>query len=186
MVAAAGRLVLWSLWERMRDGNGYSGVDVLAMSPAGAWRDMTKGWPQHQEVRSPVFTGTAVLVAPGQIWCGTDCMGPGLGLGPGGTGFFMDPATLATSMIPEGPNSEAIPAFIWTGRAVLAVDLHTVIDDRHSRTLPGDTALWDPAASRWLRLASPPGAPAFSAGPVWTGTRLLALTDSGKLLALRR
>ena len=187
MVAAAGRLILWSLWDRVRGGDGYAGVDVLAMGPAGAWRDVTAGWPQHQEVRSPGFTGTAVLVAPGQIWCGLSCIPPMTSY----PGYFADPATLTRTQIPGGPLGLANPAFIWSGRAVIAIDLQSSIDldttmggGQHP-IRPGDTALWEPATSRWLRLPAPPGAPEFSAIPVWTGTRLLAVADTGKLLALR-
>jgi hypothetical protein len=49
-----------------------------------------------------------------------------------------------------------------------------------------DTAMYNPATRRWSRLAAAPGRPALSVGPVWTGTELLALTDSGRLLAFRR
>jgi hypothetical protein len=183
MVAADGRLILWSLWERVRSGNGYSGVDVIAMSPAGAWRAMTTGWPQHQEVGSPAFTGTAVLVGPGQVWCGLSCVPPMTSY----PGYVADPATLARTIIPSGPLGLANPAFIWTGRAIIAVNLHSFIGGGGQATIrPGDTALWDPAASRWLRLPAPPGAPAISAVPVWTGARLLALTAAGRLLSLQR
>jgi len=74
MVAAAGQVILWSLWGRTQQTGpgsftGYSGIDVLALA-GGRWRDVTGGWPQHQTVPPPLFTGSKILVPPGQIWCG--------------------------------------------------------------------------------------------------------------------
>src|SRR5215472_5090956 len=191
MAVTAGRLVLWSLWDRMTasgDGFGsYSGVDVLTLRPDGAWRDVTGGWPQNQEVRSPVFAGTAILVSPGGMWCGIRCSPPHTE----NPGYFADPATLARKIIPAGPLGPVNPAFIWTGRAIIAIDPGASFSGPGQRPIrPGDMALWDPAASRWLRLPAPPGLPGtgcepgLAAAPLWTGTELLALIDTGKLHAL--
>ena len=110
-------------------------------------------------------------------------------------GYFADPATLTRTIIPAGPLGEANPAFVWTGRAIIAVNLDAAIGGR-GPIRPDDMALWDGSAGRWLRLPAPPDYPrlastgrfipasevAPSAAPIWTGTELLALTDTGHLL----
>jgi hypothetical protein len=200
MVATAGRLIVWSLWDRVTpSGNGfadYAGVDVLALSSDGTWRDVTGRWPQNRQVTAPVFTGRAILVSPGQVWCGTACSPPY----SSEPGYFADPATLARTVIPPGPLGMADPAFVWAGHAIIAVDLDASIGAHAGQGAlrPDDMALWNPAARQWLRLPAPPGYPRLAATggfipaseatpqatPVWTGTELLALTATGHLLAL--
>jgi hypothetical protein len=187
MVATAGRLIIWSLWDRVtRYKNGLSdraGVDVLALGPGGTWRDVTGRWPQDQLVTSPVPAGAAILVSPGQVWCGTACSPPYSSL----PGYFADPATLDRTVIPPGPIGETDPAFVWTGRAIVAVDRYARIGahDHQGPTRPDDMALWDRTTGRWLRLPAPPGHPGLAGAPVWAGTELLALTATGQVLALR-
>jgi hypothetical protein len=89
MVATADRVIVWSLWERMQQTGpgsftGYSGVDVRALV-GSRWQDVTRGWPQHQTVPPPLFTGSQVLVPPGQVWCGP-CPGQPSGGLPGFAG----------------------------------------------------------------------------------------------------
>jgi hypothetical protein len=188
LVATADRLILWSLWDRVTTyQNGlsdYAGVDVLAVSPGGAWRNVTGQWPQNQLVTSPIFTGTALLFEPNQIWCGTACSPP-FGENPG---YFADPATLTRTTIPLGPLGQANPAFIWTGRAIIAVNLDASITGPGGQRpiRPDDTALWDPATRQWRALPAPPGSPVLSAVPVWAGPQLLALAATGQLVALHR
>jgi len=131
----------------------HAGVDVLALSPDGTWRDVTGGWPQNQEVTSPVFTGAAILVSPGQVWCGTRCIPPYTSK----PGYFADPATLTRKIIPAGPLGQANPAFIWTGRAIIAVDLDASIgghgnqrpirpDESRTRSMAAPRRTQDPKA----------------------------------------
>jgi hypothetical protein len=185
MVATPGRILLWSLWERYGHSPG-AGVDVLALGPGGGWRDVTGPWPQEENVTSPVYTGSAILVSPGQIWCGGSCAPPYTW----NPGYFTDPVTLARKTIPLGPLGQTNPTFVWTGRAIIAVNLGADIGghDGQPAIRPDDMALcdpalWDPAASRWLSLPAPPGYPGLLVTPVWTGTELLALTAAGHLLA---
>jgi hypothetical protein len=184
MVATPGRILLWSLWERYGHNSG-AGVDVLALGPGGGWRDVTGSWPQQESVTSPVYTGSAILVSPGQYWCGDSCSPP-YGWNPG---YFADPVTLARKTLPLGPLGQANPTFVWTGRAIIAVNPGAIIGAHggHSAIRPDDMALWDPApgnpaASRWLSLPAPPGHPSLAATPVWAGDELLALTTGGQLL----
>lgn len=185
MTVTPGRLTLWSLWDRAtktKDGGSiYSGVDVLALDATGRWTNVTGGWPQNHLVTSPVFTGSAILVSPAEIWCG-GCSPP-FAYTPG---YLADPATLHRTEIPLGPLGDANPPFVWAGRAVIAVNLDATITGPGKHGLhirPGDLAAWD-AASGWHTLPAIPARPNISATPIWTGTALLALTDQGHLLSL--
>ncbi len=84
MVATVRRVILWSLWDRVKTYKNTLvdrvGVDVLALGQDGTWRDVTGGWPQNEDVKSPVFTGAAIVVSPGQAWCGTRCVPPTPGI----------------------------------------------------------------------------------------------------------
>jgi hypothetical protein len=183
---AGGRLLLWSMWDRTAAiKNGFSenaGVDVLAMSSNGSWRNVTGSWPQEQSVPPPVSTGDGLLFAPGQIWCGLACSPPGFSE----PGYFANPATLARKTIPAGPLGRAGPSFVWAGDAVMAVVQGTSVTGSGINIQPGDMALFQPAAARWTGLPAVPDHPSLSASPVWTGTELLSLTDAGSLFALHR
>lgn len=186
MVATSSRLILWSFWDRVKTyPGGFSdraGVDVLALGPDGTWRNVTGDWPQNREVTSPVPTGAGILVSPGQIWCGTACSPPYTSF----PGYFANPVSLTRKIIPPGPLGQANPALIWTGRAIIAMDLDASIGAGAGQApiRPGDMALWKLSTGRWLHLPAPPGRPGLAAAPVWAGTELLALTSSGHLLAL--
>lgn len=125
MVATVRRVILWSLWDRVKTYNNTlvdrAGVDVLALGQDGTWRDVTGDWPQNQDVKSPVFTGAAIAVSPGQAWCGTRCVPPYTW----NPGYLADPATLARKVIPawDLAAGQAKLAFIWAGRAIIAIDL---------------------------------------------------------------
>lgn len=181
IVASSDRVIVWSLWYRATPSPGY-GVDVLALGSDGAWSDVTHGWPQDQDVPAPVYTGSAILVSPGQIWCGA-CSHPGIF----NSGSIADPATLKRTGIAPGPLGEAGPAFIWTGRGIIAVNLYSDITGPGTRRIrPGDMASYDLATGRWRVLPAPPGYPPPAAAPVWAGTQLLELTNAGRLLAFHR
>jgi hypothetical protein len=87
-----------------------------------------------------------------------------------------------------GCNRQADPALIWTGRAIIAINLDASIGAGAGQApiRPGDMALWNLSTGRWLHLPAPSGHPGLAAGPVWAGTELLALTGAGHLLAFRR
>lgn len=182
LVATPSRLILWSLWDRiMQFKNGASdraGVDVLVLGQTGQWRYVTGNWP-HESVNSPVFTGHSILVSPGEIWCGLICIPPPTWF----PGYFANPGTLHRSIIPLGPLGRAVPAFIWTGHEVVAIDLY---DEISGYVRPDDLALYNPATGRWYPLPHPPGYPPLGTPPVWASHQLLVLTDHGALLAFRR
>jgi hypothetical protein len=185
MVATSDRTILWSLWDRQTVTShrviNTRGVDVFALTGHRAWHRVTGNWPQKRTVDSPVFTGRAILVSPGELFCGVACSSHFAIL----HGYFADAATLRRTLIPTGPLAESEPPYIWTGRAIIAMNLAGRIPPPHP--LPLDAAaLYDPAANRWTRLPAPPGHPAFAVIPVWTGSEMLALTIRGNLLAFSR
>lgn len=194
MTATTSRLILWSMWNRAHGSGIPSGVDVLAMGTDGAWRDVTGRWPQHHLITAPSFTGSAILVSPAQYWCGATCSPPSTTF----PGYFVNPVTLARTAIPAGPLGSLRPAFVWTGRAVMAVNEDTTIGtgsassgggtgSSHVTVGPGGTALFDPATRQWQSLSTPPGYPHLHAVfPAWAGNELLTLTQKGQLLALHR
>ena len=170
---ADGQLLLWSQWDRViKSNNGfgdYAGVDVLAMSSNGTWRNVTGRWPQEQNVSPPLITADGLLFSPGQIWCGVACIPPY----SSEPGYFANPVTLARKTIPAGPLGQSDPPYVWAGDEIIAVNQNV-----------GDVALFKPSASRWTPLPAVPGHPSLSVTPVWTGTELLTLTNAGRLLAL--
>jgi len=181
------RLILWSSWHRGSEhGTGVvkrSGVDVLALGADGTWRDVTGRWPQHQQVSAPQFTGTKILFSPGQIWCGAQCQRSS----PANDGYLANPVTLARTTIPLGQLGQLNPTYIWTGRAILAMNEATSLGSGGSKAIvsPGGTALFDAGTRRWRSLPHPPGyghTGVLSA--VWTGSELLVLATKGQLLAL--
>lgn len=186
MVTTSNRLILWSFWDRTvkhgkHDLQIFSGVDVLTLDQAGHWITLNGiGWPQHQNVETPAFTGDAILVSPGQIWCGDFCSPPGAAM----PGSLVNPATLRRMVIPAGPIGQTIPPYIWTGRAIIAVNLYS--SGGRPPLRPDDMALYDPATGRWSGLPATPGYPNLAAAPLWAGTQLLALTDSGALWSFHR
>jgi hypothetical protein len=182
IVATPDRVIVWSFWYRVRPDVNY-GVDVLALGREGAWSDATRRWPQEQFVSSPLYTGSAILISPSQIWCGL-CSHPGGAYPPG---LFADPATLRTAAIPPGPLGYTEAVFAWTGRGILATDLYDNVGGPGAlRIRPDDMACYDPATGRWRALPAPPGYPPLAAPPIWAGAQLLELTNSGQLLAFHR
>lgn len=182
MIAAAGRVIVWSLWGRVQQTGpnsftGYSGVDVRALAK-GRWRDVTGGWPQHQAVPPLLFTGSKILVPPGQIWCGA-CSHPFGGL----PGLLADPVTLRFTRLRRGPLDDTGPVMVWAGGAALAINMSTKISGPGRHVRPGDMAAWDPASGAWRLLPGVPRPPQDDATPVWTGRELLAIATDGALLS---
>ena len=110
MVSVPDGVLLWSLWGRTQASGpnstiGYAGVDVFRLAAGGHWSEVTGSWPQNHSVDSPVFTGSSVLLAPGQIWCGS-CSHP---VPLGEHAEFVDPRTLARTGIPPGPSDDLDP-----------------------------------------------------------------------------
>lgn len=53
-------------------------------------------------------------------------------------------------------------------------------------TRDDDMAGYDPGTGRWRALPAPSGYPLLAAPPIWAGTQLLEVTNSGQLLAFHR
>ena len=183
MVATNDGVLLWSLWGRTKQTGpntytGYSGVDVYRLGPSGSWANVTDHWPQGHTVDSPIFTGSQVLLAPGQIWCGA-CSHPA----PFNEhGYQVDPKTLHRTPIPHGPLDDLGPQIIWTGAAEISLNQGGEITGPHVHVLPGDIAIWNPNTGKWAR---GPRAPRQldDALAVWNGHQLFALAHDGHLLA---
>ncbi|MGH2874512.1 MAG: hypothetical protein ACRDL5_18890, partial [Solirubrobacteraceae bacterium] len=185
IVATSDGVLLWSLWGRQqRTGRTYtdhSGVDVFRLGADGSWRNVTGGWPQGETVAAPIFTGTEILLAPGQEWCGP-CSPPAPS---DANGYAVDPATLRITEIPHGPLDDLGPQVLWTGADVLSFNWGGFQGGPGaSRVLPGDVALWSPRTRRWARGPHPP-LPAGDLPAVWAAGRLYVLADRGGLEAYR-
>ncbi|MGH2891488.1 MAG: hypothetical protein ACRDNJ_17880 [Solirubrobacteraceae bacterium] len=153
IVATNHGVLLWSMWGRMKKTGantytGFSGVDVFRLDPAGVWTDITGHWPQHHTVDSPIFTGSAVLVAPGQVWWGA-CSHPA----PAGDyehSYLVDPQSLRMAPLPHGPLDNIGPQVLWTGEAELAINTAGVIGGPDN-VRPGDITIYDSRTRHWHR-----------------------------------
>jgi hypothetical protein len=179
MVATHDGVLLWSLWglgaRSPRPLCGQSGVDVFRFE-SGGWRDVTGHWPQNQTVDDPVFTGTKILLAPNQIWCGLCSHPPPFD----DHGYQVDPNTLRITRIPHGPLDDLNPQIVWTGSAEISLDFGGYESGPGKPVLPGDIAIWNPRTRKWVR---GPRAPTgtIAAPAVWGGSRLFALAPDGIL-----
>jgi len=183
MVATNDGVLLWSLWGRSKKTGpntytGYSGVDVYRLSPSGTWANVTDSWPQGHTVDQPIFTGSEILLAPGQIWCGA-CSHPA----PFDEhGYIVDPATLHRTEIPHGPLDDLGPQIIWTGHAEISFNTGGEITGPNISVLPGDLAIWNPNTRKWAR--GPRAPKRLSDAPaVWNGNHLFVLAQNGSLLS---
>lgn len=89
---------------------------MLRRGPSGSWANVTGSWPQAHTVDGPIFTGSKILLAPGQIWCGA-CSHPA----PiNEHGYIVDPRTLRLTPIPHGPLDDIGRQIIWTGKAEIS------------------------------------------------------------------
>ena len=165
-------VLLWSLWGSAN----HSGVDVFRLHATGGWVNVTGSWPQHETVSDPVFTGSRVLLAPGQIWCGL-CSHPA----PfDAHGYLVDPATLQLTAIPHGPLDDLGPQTIWADGSVVALNTQGELTGPKVSVLPGDIAFW--SAGGWTRGPRAPE-PLSEAPAAWTGSELLVLAAGGRLLS---
>lgn len=195
MTVTNSQVILWSLWHRgTQHGVGVvrrSGIDVLALSASGTWRDVTGSWPQHQTISAPQFTGTQLLVSPGQLWCGAGCDRPSTAM----NGYLASPATFARTTLPLGQLGQLNPTYMWTGRAILAMNEGTTTGigsatsggtSSYNNTIwPGGTAVFDASTGRWLSLPHPPGyGHTGELSAVWDGNELLVLATKGQLVTL--
>jgi hypothetical protein len=88
----------------------------------------------------------------------------------------IDPETGTRTAIANGPITSNTAHYVWTGAALLGVNLSTLIGNAGPNAIlsPGDSAAWDPNSQRWIPLR---GADirgnANGAVTVWTGRELL-------------
>jgi hypothetical protein len=185
-----GRLVVTSQWVHAAQASGGPagtwGVDVLTMTAAGVWRNVTDRWPQAIAYGTTA-TGDGVLDTPGDLWCGDLCTGV---FTDNDRSYFVNPVSLAATRIPAGPFGALESGelnWVWAGDAILTVDAEPNPDGPSGRPiLSGDMAMFDPATRRWTGLPATPGHPPLAGSSVWTGTELLNLTEGGALFAFHR
>lgn len=157
---------------------GYSGVDVYRLGSSGTWANVTHSWPQGHTVDQPVFTGSQILLAPGQIWCGA-CSHPA----PFDEhGYIVNPVTLHRTAIPHGPLDDLGPQIIWTGQAEISFNAGGKMTGTHFSALPGDIAVWNPSTGKWAR-GQRAGERIGDAPAVWDGNHLFVLAQNGSLLS---
>lgn len=186
IVATNQGVILWSLWGRAAKTGAntyalYSGVDVYRLGPSDTWSNVTGAWPQHQTVDQPISTGTQILLAPGQIWCGACSHPPPFNA----HGYEVDPSTLRVTPIPHGPLDDLGPEITWTGSAEISFNLGGEIIGPTEKVLPGDIAIWNPSSRRWSRGPRAPLQTDDVAG-VWSGKRFYVLAHDSTLLAYGR
>ena len=186
MVAIPGRLLIWSLWSRTTTTSNNdltrvtSGIDVLALGPAGHWTNVTAHWPQHEVVANPAYANGTILIPPGGVWCGA-CYPPPYVY----PARLANAATLALTTVPPGPlvtHTNPEPSFwLWNGRAALAADITDNSDSPFPHPLISKLAAFDPPSRSWHILPAPPGHPPIAANSIWAGQELLLLTLNGLL-----
>jgi hypothetical protein len=143
------------------------------------WQNVTGSWPQAHTVEGAIFTGSNILLAPGQIWCGA-CSHPA----PFNEhGYIVDPRTLRLTAIPHGPLDDLGPQIVWTGAAEISLNAGGEITGPRVKILPGDIAIWNPQTRRWSRGLRAPRRLIYDAPAVWSGRQLFALAQDGHLLA---
>jgi hypothetical protein len=193
MTGTSGRVLLWAHWSRTQQtskhrSTSYSGIDVLALSPAGRWSSVTGHWPQHTVIADPVYANGTILIPPGGVWCGV-CFPP-VSVFPS---MLANAATLALTTVPPGPlvtRTNPEPSiWLWNGSTVLAANIRLPTSSNPAG-IPLDwisrLAAFDPPSRSWHILPVPPGHPPFAAKPIWAGRQLLLLTSTGALLSFHR
>jgi hypothetical protein len=190
LVAAGGRVLLWSDWISPT-GETPHGVDVLALGASGSWTNVTGSWPQNRTV-TPAMSAAGQILFPAvnsiPFWACSQCITQDKDFRHQ-PGYLVSPATLAAMPISGGPLADSDSALGWTGRAVIGVSIDSGLGHGyHGHPVPpGTTAIWDPAAGRWyhaqrLRAKSPYVDPDV----IWDGTTFLAVTATGAVLEFAR
>jgi len=182
VAAVHDQVILWSLWGHSYQVNANewtvtSWIDVYRLGPDQHWRNVTGSWPQHQGVDDPLFTGTSLIVPAGQIWCGACTHPPPTN----SQGYLVDPTTLAVTDLPHGRLDDYGGHQLWTGRAVLAINVGSSGNVGGTTVRPGTMAVWDPATTRWALTTAAPAALDDHTTAVWGHHQLFALDASGHL-----
>jgi hypothetical protein len=184
MVATSEQVVMWSGWLVNKPSANDAGIDVFAFpdnrpDPVHPWRNVAGNWPQYRNLGPPIYTGNAILFPPAMHWCSI-CGGDYHVF----NGFFVISGALdRTVSVRTGPFSFQLPAFVWTGRLIIAVVPGS------GNPLPfklTDLAEYNPSTSAWRPLAASPRDAHTDTLPVWTGSELLVVTEQGTVLALHR
>jgi hypothetical protein len=178
-------------WRRIAAVPAAAGVNLkdptgLSENPAGVWtgkylavaNGLVKPCPKTGPATAESATSTAAATA---CWTGAALYDP--------------TANRWTALtLPKQLDGLEVSAVAWTGRDIVVAAVDTAAFDTNQGRLAvaayaPATGRWrviTPAAARWTGLPAVPDHPSLSVNPVWTGTELLSLTDSGRLFALHR
>lgn len=170
LAAGGGHLYLWSQWNYNANGFGYSGTDTFSMdSSVHTWKPIHLDRAGNSGIASPIWTGEDFIQGATPAWRGFNAGPPQINL----TGQRFNPATAQESTISHGPLDDLDPQNVWTGGALVALDLLATTSPDGHHAHPGRAAAWDPARNSWTPLSALPLTSDDNPQGVWAGTRLL-------------
>jgi N-acetylneuraminic acid mutarotase len=166
------QFVVWATFEERR----YIGNNTTEISPRKVMAEWTPGTSHWRELAEPLriatvgatsmWTGTRVVLVNG-----TDCL-PGESCAPS---FDYTPES---SFLPRSGKWGELPQSIvlagngptlWTGQAILTLNLGAEIGGSKQNLSPGQGAAFDPARKRWISLPSAPIVGLLAPTYIWTG-----------------
>lgn len=170
LAAGGGHLYLWSQWNYNANGFGYSGTDTFSLdSSAHTWKPIHLDRAGTGGIASPIWTGQDFIQGATPAWRGFNA-GPGqINL----TGQRFNPTTDQASTIAHGPLDDLDPQNVWTGGALVALDLSATTSPEGQHAHPGRAAAWDPTRNSWTQLPAPPLTSDGNPSGVWADTRFL-------------
>lgn len=182
-LGTADAVLVWRYWSHTTTvATHANGVETTTTSGQATYRlDPASGrWGRAADLDAdpgrqgaqPLWTGRQVVVPDQDIYCGP-CSHP---MSLDRPGFAVDPSTGRRIAIPSGPVSVGQPRYVWTGRAVVGLNLSASITQPGGipALRPGDLAAWDPGSDRWISLPRSTFRGVLDdAVVVWAGDRLL-------------
>ena len=179
-VNAGDEVVAWSHWTvaPISGANGVeragsAGADMFAYNErSDQWRLVPPSGQLVQVVFQAVWTGQYLIVRGNGAYCLTCKV-----QSPEKTALY-SPAHETWTGVPADPLELFHPLSVWTGAALLSVD----VSGGSGITHPGDATAYDPATRQWVKVPSAPFgcddlAPPFDAA-VWTGQKVLLYCQS--------
>jgi hypothetical protein len=143
----------------------WTGTELIVWGEPAA----SDGTPHPVGVAFNLRTGTWRTIAPSPLSNGTPVAWTGNEMivwGSSTDGAAYDPEADTWRTLPDAPFSSSDAAAVWTGNEVVVLG---------GFDYPVNAAAYDPATDEWRSLVDPEGY--LVAGPVWTGTSVLAVLD---------
>jgi hypothetical protein len=182
VLGVGGTVLVWRYWHHEVSTTEGTGIEVTGTSGedtdaldvnTGRWKSVPLDPDTGSRSAQALWTGRQVILPEEGTYCGACTGGPARPTSPG---VAIDLQTGARTTIVGGPVSTGSGTYVWTGAALLGVNMSRLAtdSDNHVTQRPGDTAAWDAATRRWIPLR---GADirgnASGAVTVWTGRELL-------------